>query len=287
MLNSDSEYSILGYLLRLLRESPWQKKENMKYLRLTAFVLTAASFLTACGGGSDSPAPVTPAPVPLAAAEGYYQGTVSTGKQFQLLMLENDQFYSLIGNTDTQGVFRVTSLIEGKGVSNNGSFSASNIKEYSNNGQVVAGTLSASYSPKVSITGNASAAGGGSASFTGTSPAAANYTYDTPATLGSVSGNWSGNTLDGAGLNFSVSAAGAISGTAASGCSFTGAAAPRASGKNVLDVSVTFGAAPCDSPGLTIKGIGVTSLLTGGKRQLLIAVTNTDRTAGTVVFAQR
>lgn len=256
----------------------------MNHLRLTTFALAAAAFLTACGGGSDTPAPA--APVPLAAAEGYYQGTVSTGQQFQLLMLENDQFYSLIGNTDAQGVFRVVSLFEGKGVSNNGSFSASNIKEYSNNGQVVAGTLSASYSPKVSITGSASAAGG-SASFTGTAPATANYIYETPATLGSVSGSWSGASLDGAALNFSVSAAGAISGTVASGCTFTGTSTPRASGKNVLDVAVTFGPAPCAVPGLTGKGIGVTSLLASGKRQFLIAVTNTDRTAGTVVFAQR
>ena len=258
----------------------------MNHLRLTALALAAASFLTACGGGSDSPAPATPVPAPLAAAEGYYQGTVSSGEQFQLLMLENDQFYSLIGNTDTQGVFRVVSLIEGKGVSNNGSFSASNIKEYSNNGQVVAGTLSASYSPKVSITGSASAAGG-SASFSGTTPATANYIYETPATVGSVSGNWSGTLLDNEALNFSVSTAGAISGTAASGCSFTGTVTPRASGKNVLDVAVTFGSAPCAAPGLTGKGIGVTSLLSSGKRQFVIAVTNTDRTAGTVVFAQR
>ena len=286
MLNSDSEYSISGYLLRLLRKAPRQKKEDMTHLRLTALVLASAFFLTACGCGSDGPAATTLTPVPFAAAEGYYQGTVSTGRQFQLLMLENDQFYSLIGNTDTQGVFRVVSLIEGKGVSNNGSFTASNIKEYSNNGQVVAGTLSASYVPKVSITGNASAAGG-SASFSGTAPATANYAYDSPATIGSVSGNWSGNSLDGAALNFSVSTAGAISGTAASGCSFAGTATPRASGKNVLDVSVTFGLAPCDLPGATIKGIGVTSLLSSGKRQFLIAVTNTDRTAGTVVFAQR
>lgn len=259
----------------------------MNYLPLTAFVLAVASLLTACGGGSDSPAASIPAtPVPLAAAEGYYQGTVSTGQQFQLLMLENDQFYSLIGNTDTQGVFRVTSLVEGKGASNNGSFSASNVKEYVNNGQVVTETLSASYNPKVSIAGSVSYAGG-SASFTGTAPATANYTYDTTATLASVSGNWSGTSLAGEGLSFSISSAGAISGTAVSGCSFTGTSTPRASGKNVLDVSITFGSAPCALPGLTEKGVGVSSLLSSGKRQFLIAVTNTDRTAGTVVFAQR
>ena len=284
MLNSDSEYSISEYLLRLLRKTLRLKKENMNHLRLTALALATASFLTACGGGSDSPAPVAPAP--LATAEGYYQGTVSTGQQFQLLMLENDQLYSLIGNTDTQGVFRVTSLVEGKGVSNNGNFSASNVKEYLNNGQVVAETLSATYSPKISITGSVSYVGS-SASFTGTVPATANYAYDTAATLGSVSGNWSGTSLAGEALNFSISTAGAIVGTAASGCSFTGTSVPRASGKNVLDVSITFGPAPCTVPGLTGKGVGVTSLLSSGKRQFLMAVTTTDRTAGTVVFAQR
>ena len=258
--------------MQLLCQTTQQEKgENMNHVWLTASVLAASAFVAACGGGDGGSTPTA-----TAAAEGYYQGTVSTGTQFQLLVLENDQFYALIGNTDVQGVFRVVSLVEGKGTSNNGSFSASNVKEYANNGLVTTETISASYSPKVSIAGNV-ASPGNSVSFTGTAPVAGNYTYDIPATLSSVSGNWSGATLAGEAVNFSVGSSGAISGTSSLGCSF----------KNVLDVSVTFGGAPCALPGLTGQGIAVTTLLPNGTRQFLIALTNTARSAGTVVFARR
>lgn len=84
-----------------------------------------------------------------------------------------------------------------------------------------------------------------------TAPDAANYSYETPGTFGSVSGNWSRTSLRGEALNFSVSGAGVISGTAASNCTYTGTSTPRCSGKNVLDVTVTFGPAPCKFSGLT------------------------------------
>lgn len=262
----------------------------MNSLRFSLAILTTASLLAACGGGGDStsatPAPTTPTPTtPVTKVEGYYTGAVSTGTQFQLLALENDQVYALIGNTDSQGVFRVSSLIEGAGTSANGSFSVANAKEYVSSGQVFTAAISGSFSPRTTVMGSV-ASSSGTASFTGTAPATASLNYDTPASINTVSGSWTGSTLAGEGVTFSVAATGAVTGTSALGCRFTGSAAPRASGKNVLDVSVTFGPAPCLLPGVTGTGIGVSSLLTNGKRQLLLAVTNSGRTAGTVVFAQ-
>ena len=261
----------------------------MNSLRFSLAILTTASLLTACGGGGDStsatPAPATPT-APVTKVEGYYAGAVSTGTQFQLLALENDQLYALIGNTDAQGVFRVSSLVEGAGTSANGSFSVANAKEYLPSGQALTGSISGSFSPRTTIMGTVTSLSG-TASFTGTAPATTSLNYDTAASLSTVSGSWTGSTLAGEAVTFSVAATGAVTGTSALGCRFTGSAAPRASGKNVLDVSVTFGPAPCLLPGVTGTGIGVTSLLTNGKRQLLLAVTNPGRTAGTVVFAQR
>ncbi len=245
--------------------------------------VTAALLLAACGGGGGDS---SPAPAPIAKAEGVYQGTTSTGLQFSLLVLENDQFYSLVGTT-SGGVFFVSSLVDGQGNSNNGSFSASGVNQYFGDGQVIPGTVASTYTPRVSIAGTLSQPSFGNSTFNGTAPANTTYVYDTPANLSGISGAWSGGDLSGEGVNFSITAGGAISGTSALGCSFTGSVAPRASGKNVFNTSVTFGSAPCDLPGQTAQGIALTFLLANGQRQLLVAITNSARTAGTAVFAQR
>ena len=252
----------------------------MHSLFLTSTVLAATALVAACGGGSD-----TPAATPVAVFDGYYQGTVSSGNQFQLLALENGQFYSLVGTTDAQGVFQVTSLVEGRGTSSNGAFTAANVKEFTSTGQVLSESLSATYVPKTSVAGTLTYRN--TVTFTGTAPASSNYNYDTAATLSAASGSWSGSSLYGEGQTISIATSGAITGTSAQGCQYTGTANPRASGKNVLDVTVTFGSAPCALPGQTGSGVGVTTMLANGRQQLLVALTNTDRSAGVVVFAQR
>lgn len=246
-------------------------------------VATAATLLTACGGGGGSSAP---APTPMAKAEGVYSGTTSTGLEFSLLVLENDQFYSLLGTT-IGGVFFVSSLAEGQGNSNNGSFAASGVNQYFDNGEVISGAVTSTYNAGVSISGTISQPPFGTSSFSGTTPVASTYIYNTPANPSSISGAWSGQDLSGAGVNFSIGAGGAVSGTSLLGCSFSGSVTPRASGKNVFDTSVTFGGAPCALPGQTVQGITVTYLLANGQRQLLTAITNSNRTAGTAIFAAR
>ncbi len=264
----------------------------MNSLRLSFAFFASTAFIAACGGGGSS-STTTPVTIGTASAvaavtkvEGYYTGTVSSGTQFQLLALENDQIYALIGNSDAQGVFRVASLVEGPGTSSNGSFSISNAKEYSASGQVFTGSISGSFNPRTSVMGNV-VSSSGTASFTGTAPTASLYNYDTPTPISAVAGDWSGATLFNEGVVFSITASGAITGRSTSGCTFSGSAAPRATGKNVLDATVTFGAVPCGQPGITATGIAVSSLLANGKRQLIFAVNNAGRTAANVVFAQR
>lgn len=71
------------------------------------------------------------------------------------------------------------------------------------------------------------------------------------------------------------------------GCNFTGTSKPRASGKNVFDVSVTFGAAPCSLPGTKATGIALTYILANGKRQLVAAAVDASRTHNSLVFGTR
>jgi hypothetical protein len=263
----------------------------MDSLRLSVALFTCTTLLAACGGGGGStstptPTPATPIPASVSKVEGFYTGTVSSGTQFQLLALENDQVYALIGNTDSQGTFRVVSLVEGAGTSANGGFSVANAKEYAASGQVFTGNISGSFAPKASISGTV-VSSSGTASFTGTEPSISSYSYDVATPISTIAGDWSGATLSNEAVNFSIAATGAISGRSASGCTFTGSAAPRATGKNVLDASVTFGGAPCGQPGITATGIAISNLVPSGKRQLIFAVNNAGRTLGTVVFAQR
>lgn len=263
----------------------------MKFAFVPTGLLACTALLTACGGGGGDAAPAAAATVvaaPVTKVEGYYAGTAVTGTQsgqFQLLALENDQFYALSGTTDSLGVFRVTSFAEGQGTSANGGYSVPDVRLFSNDGRVVTGSINANFVPKTSISGTASLTTGQS-SFSGTAPAASVLAYDTPAALSTVVGTWAATSLYGESVNFSISATGILSATFA-GCTYSGLVAPRASGKNVLDVSVTVGPAPCPSAGERYVGIGVTSVLPNGKRQLILAGTNTARTGGTVLFAQR
>jgi hypothetical protein len=54
---------------------------------------------------------------------------------------------------------------------------------------------------------------------------------------------------------------------------FSGTATPRSSGKNVMNVSVTFGAAPCALPGQTATGIAINyTIAATNQKQLIVAV---------------
>jgi hypothetical protein len=112
------------------------------------------------------------------------------------------------------------------------------------------------------------------------------YVYDKPAALADVAGSWSGNFLDGTTGALTISATGAVSGTN-NGCSYTGTATPRASGKNVFDVSITFGTGNCVLPGQKATGIGINYLLSSGKREIIVGVLDSSKVLSALFFAQR
>ena len=219
-------------------------------------------------------------------AEGVYSGTLtgSSSSVFQLLVLENDEYWSLYG-TSSANAFFVAGFIQGQGASSNGSFASSNAKDF---GIVppASGTVSATYVANTSISGTV-AAPGGSVTFSGTPIAGSTYDYNTPANLSTIAGSWSLTALNGSSVALTVATGGAFTGNSA-GCSFTGTLTPRSSGKNVFNLSLTFGAAPCSLPNQTGTGVALSSLLSGGTtRQLVIAGVNASRTSGTVLFGTR
>ena len=260
-----------------------------RFLKLAGIVsaLSATLLLSACGGGGGGDDDSGPAPVQ-SRAEGVYEGRVtgqSTG-EVTFIVLENDRFYALFGQRGTQNMLLVQSLIEGQGTSRNGSFTASSVREYANDGTVFNGSLSASYVPRVSVNGSITS-GAVTASFTSAPVSTQTFNYDTPATLSAITGTWPGSDLSGEGVTFNINPNGGIVGVSQTGCNFTGTAAPRPSGKNVFDVTVNFGSANCGLPNMSVNGVGVITNLDVGGRQLIVALTNSGRNAGTVVFAAR
>lgn len=242
-------------------------------------VSITAILVAACGGGgSSSPGP---------SAEGVYGGALSgsTSSSFQALVLENDEFWVLYG-TQSSTTFFVAGFIQGPGTSSSGTFTSSSFRDY---GVLppLAGAASATYNADAKTINGSATFSGRTVSFNGGPIAGSLYNYNTAANLSTVSGAWAVTAGTGESANLSVSSTGVISLLSSLGCSGTGNVVPRASGKNVFNVSLTFGPAPCALPGGTITGIAIAYPLSNGRTQLIAGGKNSAQTAGFMVFGTR
>lgn len=238
------------------------------------------------GGGSGGGTTASPAPaVAASTAEGVYAGTISNGKSHNVLVLENDQVYVMYG-TMINGSLMVSGFIQGSGKSNNGSFSATDMRDYSASaGASPNFTLSATYVKNTSFSGTTSD-GTTTISFTGGPLQNSLYNYNTAANVANIVGSWTITDLAGRPAALNIAASGSFTGST-SGCTFFGTIKPRASGKNVFDAVATFGAAPCLLPNQTVSGIALEYPLTGGGRQLIIAGTDALRNNGAAYLGAR
>jgi hypothetical protein len=250
----------------------------------SVLALVAAASLVACGGGSDTPAaPSSTGP----SAEGVWSGALvgSTSNAFELLVLENGEYWGLYG-TNASNVFYVNGFLQGSGTSTNGSFTSSNTRDFGF-APAVAGSVTATYNTATpSISGTATSALG-SITFSGGAIAGSLYTYSTPASLSTITGAWSLTDLGGEGVSLNVAANGALTANSSGGCTMTGSVLPRPSGKNVFNVALTFGPAPCDLAGQNVSGIAVAYPTATGATELVVAVIDGTRTYGTTAFGTR
>src|SRR4051812_40897698 len=179
------------------RSSNSGKRHDMRYGR-AAYVGIAVLFsicLAACGGGGgggDSPPAVS-----AATAEGVYGGTLtgSSSSAFQLLILENGDFWALYG-TQTATAFGVAGFVQGSGTSNNGTYVSSNTKDFGFN-PAVAGVTNATYNATNKTISGTVANPGGTVTFSGGPIAGSLYNYNAPASLSTVAGAWSTTALTG------------------------------------------------------------------------------------------
>jgi hypothetical protein len=253
--------------------------------RLGALGLAAA--LAACSGGSDLPnggiaggEGTGGSGFGGSTAENVYGGSLSGGSfgSFVLAVLENGALWQFYGR-GTPAALDMAGFVEGTGTSNAGTLTSADAKDF---GLVpaVAATVTATYTSAPTITGSV-AEGVQSISFTGGAVAGSTYLYTSPADLTVLANTWSLHTMTGVSTSVTFDAAGAITATDTVGCTFTGNAKPRASGKNVFDVVIVMGAAPCPAPATTLAGIILAMPQTGGTgTTLLIGAVDSSRSIG-------
>jgi hypothetical protein len=264
------------------------------------YVAVLAIALNGCGYPTDNQTPAASAgavastattPTPTPSFQGVYQGTSSNGKTIEALILEDNSWWDIYGVPSAPGGSPVgTSLIvqgvaTGTYTDNSGNFTIAFNDFYTPGTSAVSGTGSGTNNGGI-ILGTTSE-GTVNNTFSLIAAYTTSYNYDTAASISSIAGIWTGGLLDGESATINITANGSFTGSSSLGCSVTGTASPRASGKNVFNVSLTFGAAPCASPNQTVSGIAITYLLGDGTNQLVVGLVNSTKTTATAFFATR
>jgi hypothetical protein len=260
--------------------------------RRGALVLAAAltALFAACSGGADLPnggiaggegtGTGSGGTFSNSTAENVYGGSLSGGSfgSFVLAVLEDGSFWQFYGR-GTPATLDMAGFVEGTGTSTTSTFTSADAMDF---GLVpaVAATVTATYTSAPSITGSV-AEGVQAIDFSGGPVAGSTYSYSSPANLAMLANSWTVHTMTGVSTTLTFDATGAITATDTVGCTFTGNATPRASGKNVFDVRIVMGAAPCPVPGTTLVGIALVMPQTGGAgTTLLIGAVDSSRSLG-------
>ena len=242
---------------------------------LSMIGLTVA--LTACGGGGDdAPAAPNPPPAPVTTAEGFWTGTASTGNDVSLAILENGETWGVYSRGSV-----IVGALYGQTTTSGGTLIGSGQDFNIPSRTVVPGTYAGSFVAKTSVSVRTSAGG----SFTGIY----DTDYDAAPSLSALAGTFSGTGVSGGSpvqnAPVTISSNGAISVPSSLGCSASGTAVPRPSGKNIFNVTVTFNGSNCAlGNGTTTAGIAYYDVPT---RQLLVMALNSGKTDGFIYIGAK
>ena len=244
--------------------------------------LSAALVLTACGGGGGDTATsaATPAATTAASsAEGFWNGTSSTGERINLAVLENGETWGLTSTSAGALTGALYGTVTASGSTVTGSGTSFSFITRTNS----SGALSGTVATKATITLAASTGG----KFNGTYSAS----YDQTPALGSLADTYNGFAVTGntaaQTVAVTIDVNGNVSSSFVSGnliCNASGKATPRASGKNVFDLQLTFTGNFCALGNVTTQGVatyGATS------RQLIALALNGAKSDGFVFLGTR
>ncbi|RYF55297.1 MAG: hypothetical protein EOO27_21465 [Comamonadaceae bacterium] len=241
-------------------------------------LLTAATLLmTACGGGGGGGDTEVPAPAPVVKkADGLWTGTTGTGRSMNALVLDDGNYWVIYSAANNSAV--VAGAVHGTFTGDNGSFKSSDGKDFNFEGLGVLplSSVAGTYDPKKTFNGQLNyTTAAGSVPFNATY----NVAYDKAATQSAISGSYTGVTATNAGterVTFTVSSTGTLSGTGASGCSFTGSVTPK-TGVGAYKVTVTYRGGVCVAGTSTQTGAAYFDTPTS---RLFAAGLNTSRSDG-------
>ncbi|MDB5825138.1 MAG: hypothetical protein JWR21_3842 [Herminiimonas sp.] len=258
-------------------------------------MLVMSAALAGCGGGGGGDAGTASAPLAggsttvttdsLRNGEGVYEGALSNGMVHDTIVLEDGSYYSFYG-TGATNAFVVKGSLQGTGTGLNGVFASTNLRDYMADGTTASGSLGATYTAQPTFNGYVSEGSQPTVTFTGAALSATNYVYASAPVFSNIVGTWPLTSIAGVATTVTVAADNTFSGNSA-GCTFTGTITPRPSGKNIYNVTMAFGGAPCASPNQAATGIALDYLISGGKRQLLIVGADATRANGIVLIGAK
>src|SRR4051812_17929628 len=96
---------------------------------LLAAGAAAATLLSACGGGGDDCNSCGPGPGGPAAAAGYYDGSTSSGRHLQWIVLETGRYYGLYGPLNAPSSTVIEGLMIGDGVATGTNFDSNTLSD--------------------------------------------------------------------------------------------------------------------------------------------------------------
>jgi hypothetical protein len=198
-----------------------------KLLKLTPlFALTL--LLAACGGGGGDGGD-TPPPSDTSSAQGFWSGAVNAQTTASAVLLPDGTAWNVLRSGTA-----VTALVRGTTSVSGTAFSVTGVSfNPAGTGAPGSYSISGTLAPKASL---AVAAAGGAAGYTLTY----NKSYETPARQADIAGRWNAS-FGGGSLQLALdfSAAGALTGTSSSGCTYTGSAVPHPASVAVFNLNLT------------------------------------------------
>lgn len=205
-------------------------------------------------------------------AEGLWSGSTSTGYEVNSLVLENNEFWNIIGRT-IGNVFYVVAMDNGAASVNGNNFSTFFRGYTANSTSLGYGTGTVTTNSKISGTVTTVGSTTQSSTISMTPANSSFYNYNRNADFNELVGSWTGSFMSGNTGTIQIANNGEFSLKESTGCNANGTITPRSSGKNVFNLSSVDGVG-CPLPGFKTTGIVITYLTNTGKRQLIAGATN-------------
>jgi hypothetical protein len=243
-------------------------------MKARIFAVSWILALAACGGGGGNGG-AAPASAVAPSAEGLWTGNTNTSRSVTGIVLDDGTYWILYSIPHVSAL--IAGVVQGTGISLNGSFASSDGIDFNLEGQGINNaTLSASYAAKQSFNGSVAYP---SLNQTYTFTSAYNADYDQTPGVSAIAGTYAG-IASVAGSNdlttMVITSPGVVVGTGTSGCQFLGTAVPRTKG-NLYDLSVVFGGGSCSNGTSAVSGIGY---FDPSAKRFYVAALNKSRSNG-------